>query len=542
MQRLFTCFCLCILSLLSFAQIPPLDPDFTGRYNDVITLPGGKYVAVGFLTRSYLGEVTGGTVISSNIPGFPAGNYIPMDIDRALAAQADGKILVTGTSGTVRLNPDGSLDNSFINNGLGGVDVKVNCQGKIFIASSSSITQLSSDGSIAVSFGENGSVNAGFQINYLLLQCDGKIIAVGANNLVRYDASGVIDDSFQPAMPLGIANFGRPSLQSDGKIVIPGIVSALPYGSNISLLRLNANGSADGTFSADGITSIDFGGWAIGTAIQDDGKIVVCFGISSGGSPWTLYYYGLVRFNTDGTQDLNFPNSNMGIYISPYVIKPHAVATGANQIYVAAEQINYPVDKRQPVLEFPYLGQHVTEAASALPVAYKEFKIRTNGLSNVLDWKTATENNNSGFEVQYSRDAAQFSPLGFVTTKAIDGNSASELSYSFVHNYSALRPGQIYYRLKQTDINGQFKYSSILSSTIKSQDFLIYPNPAKDKITLSLNNPEKFMFSIIDNLGRTVKAGQLKANVLNISDLPMGTFVLKVWSDGTIRVYQFVKE
>ena len=102
MLRLFTLVSLCFVCFSAFAQIPPPDPDFTGRYNDVVTLPNGKYVAIGFLVRSYLQEVTGGTVISSNIDGFSASNSIPKNVDMAVAVQVDGKVLLTGLGGTTR--------------------------------------------------------------------------------------------------------------------------------------------------------------------------------------------------------------------------------------------------------------------------------------------------------------------------------------------------------------------------------------------------------------------------------------------------------
>lgn len=305
-------------------------------------------------------------------------------------------------------------------------------------------------------------------------------------------------------------------------------------------MRLNANGTVDDSFDFDGISISDFTGWAIGAAVQKDGKIIVCFETGVGGF-YTLYQYGLFRYNTDGSQDPNFMN-NMGAFFSNYTIRPHAIALGGNQIYVAAELIQYPADKRQPIQEYPTLERQFIEAASSLPVVFTEFKLKTDGSTNVLEWETGTENNNSGFEVQSSRDAVHFSSIGFVPTKAIDGNSNFELHYLFVHNFSALRPGKIYYRLKQTDINGEYKYSNILSSNINSLDFLVYPNPARDKIILTLNSPEKFRFSINDYSGKIVKSGQLKTNVLNISDLPSGPLILKVWSVETSKVFQFVKE
>ena len=66
-----------------------------------------------------------------------------------------------------------------------------------------------------------------------------------------------------------------------------------------------------------------------------------------------------------------------------------------------------------------------------LPVSLTSFSGYKEGNSNKLLWTTASENNNNGFEVQRSSDGANFTAIGFVVSKAIGGNSTSELNYNF---------------------------------------------------------------------------------------------------------------
>ena len=59
-----------------------------------------------------------------------------------------------------------------------------------------------------------------------------------------------------------------------------------------------------------------------------------------------------------------------------------------------------------------------------LPITVFNFSGEVQGKQNLLHWTTATEENNTGFEVQRSSDGINFKKIGFVNTKAINGNSS----------------------------------------------------------------------------------------------------------------------
>ncbi len=98
-----------------------------------------------------------------------------------------------------------------------------------------------------------------------------------------------------------------------------------------------------------------------------------------------------------------------------------------------------------------------------------------------LDWTTATEVNNDYFTVEKSTDGTSWEIV-----KTIDGagNTSTLLSYSTTDEYPYY--GLSYYRLKQTDFDGQFSYSKVLTVEIETTNStFIYPNPAVNRLTLT---------------------------------------------------------
>src|ERR1041385_9231891 len=91
-----------------------------------------------------------------------------------------------------------------------------------------------------------------------------------------------------------------------------------------------------------------------------------------------------------------------------------------------------------------------------------------------LVWTTASEINNDYFSVERSEDAISYQVVG--TVKGA-GNSTQELYYS-LKDQSPVR-GINYYRLKQTDFDGHFKYSEVCSVSAQPVNGIkVYPNPA----------------------------------------------------------------
>lgn len=123
-----------------------------------------------------------------------------------------------------------------------------------------------------------------------------------------------------------------------------------------------------------------------------------------------------------------------------------------------------------------------------LPIELLDFTAEMSSKSVLLKWQTATELNNKVFEIERSKDGIDFNKLTVIPSKAINGNSLQKLSYQ----YTDLKPesGISYYRLKQIDIDGTFKYHKLVS--VQSDDrnepiFSVYPNPNNGNFIFSAN-------------------------------------------------------
>jgi hypothetical protein len=111
-----------------------------------------------------------------------------------------------------------------------------------------------------------------------------------------------------------------------------------------------------------------------------------------------------------------------------------------------------------------------------LPVTLISFSGKNDADENHLTWKTTSETNNSGFEIERSADAKSFERIGFV-----DGNGDSKVVKNY--NFTDSNPSSTtYYRLKQIDYDGQFEYSRIIAVKRNFSGISIYPNPARDQI------------------------------------------------------------
>lgn len=155
------------------------------------------------------------------------------------------------------------------------------------------------------------------------------------------------------------------------------------------------------------------------------------------------------------------------------------------------------------------LGTFSFGAGSLLPVVFLNFDVQLiDNRAALLQWKTATEINNDYFTVQRSSDGLIFEDLATIQGA---GNSTSILSY----NYLDKEPlnGISYYRIKQTDFDGQYDYSTIRSIIIlPTSNLNIYPNPLKGAELNISGISELCTFQLFDLSGKLIYEGQLAPN------------------------------
>ncbi|MBL7933276.1 MAG: T9SS type A sorting domain-containing protein [Bacteroidia bacterium] len=116
---------------------------------------------------------------------------------------------------------------------------------------------------------------------------------------------------------------------------------------------------------------------------------------------------------------------------------------------------------------------------STLPIELMDFYGENKDGINYIYWQTITEKNNKVFELERSTNGTDFLRLGNVNGK---GNSQVVKSYEFVDKNPP--QGLSYYRLKQVDFDGSFKYHKIivLRRSDNSEDLIVYPNPSCEGI------------------------------------------------------------
>ena len=171
------------------------------------------------------------------------------------------------------------------------------------------------------------------------------------------------------------------------------------------------------------------------------------------------------------------------------------------------------------------------QASQALPVELTHFQaqLRSNQTTQ-LDWQTATELNNAGFEVERSQDARSWQKIGFVEGR---GTTNEPQDYRLVDPDP--RPGLNYYRLKQIDYDGQFEYSPVRSVRLEGLAVHIFPNPVAERSELNVNfttTPSRGNTSlrIFDISGQLMQQMPLSGqyNRVDIGQLPAGVYFVEV--------------
>jgi hypothetical protein len=166
-----------------------------------------------------------------------------------------------------------------------------------------------------------------------------------------------------------------------------------------------------------------------------------------------------------------------------------------------------------------------------LPVELVSFTATTQNEQVDLDWITMTETNNDYFTVEKSTDGDVFEELTKVKGA---GNSIYKRTYEAIDKTPAA--GLNYYRLKQTDFNGEFIYSKIITATRSASEFAltVYPNPViNNEIKMSVSGHEGDQVNVVlrDVLGKmyynktmTLGTGSNPVSIKNDNSIPAGIY------------------
>lgn len=198
---------------------------------------------------------------------------------------------------------------------------------------------------------------------------------------------------------------------------------------------------------------------------------------------------------------------------------------------------------------YPYMGADEVPG-SPLPVTMVSFTAAGRGNDVQLTWSTASETNNKGFEVERSLDGANFELAGFVKGA---GNSAVVNSYNLTDVNAFSRGNDLYYRLRQVDLNGEAHFSDVVKVSRKDAKpasvFSAYPNPFTTNVSIVFDaskDARNAQVELTDISGRVISGFDVQSadhavSLGNLGHLQTGVYFVKVTMNGTSQVVKLIK-
>jgi hypothetical protein len=166
--------------------------------------------------------------------------------------------------------------------------------------------------------------------------------------------------------------------------------------------------------------------------------------------------------------------------------------------------------------QYPFVNEFVTGKTTTLPVEFKYVTVEKAGSEVLIKWATASELNNDFFTIEKSQDGKNFEAIGTVVGA---GNSNTLLTYQFVD--TNLQPGTQFYRIKQTDFDGQFDHSDIVAVSNASQS-----EDKNNSVTILTVGPNPFedIFNIDFDLSA---AGPVEVSLMNLNGSVVASEVIE---------------
>ncbi|MDH3269303.1 MAG: YCF48-related protein, partial [Ignavibacteria bacterium] len=246
-------------------------------------------------------------------------------------------------------------------------------------------------------------------------------------------------------------------------------------------------------------------GWAAG--YENFTNFGLIYKTTNGGENWVNQLVGV----NSRLSDIYFINENTGWTVGGDGIILHTTDGGLNwipqvsgtsnnlySVHFVNENTGWVVGENGTILK--------TTNGGIIPVELTSFTAIAQSNYVELNWTTATEINNLGFEIERSEDNVSFNKIGFVPGF---GTTTEPKSYSY--SDQSVYSGTFYYRLKQVDYDGSFEYSAVvevelgvLNSYILEQN---YPNPfnPSTKIRYSVPNTSQVIIKIYDVLSKEIE-------------------------------------
>ena len=221
--------------------------------------------------------------------------------------------------------------------------------------------------------------------------------------------------------------------------------------------------------------------------------------VGSGGSPigtpsnwaeWTNSNWGGTGINANPLFVNNVRERN------GYVISSNspAIDQGLNlQAFIESIGLPWTDIEGHPRDSSPDIGAY---EYGYLPVELTSFSATTQIGKIILNWVTATETNNQGFEIHRKRENSEWEKIGFVDGH---GTTTEPKEYSYIDDISKIQSTSFFYRLKQIDFDGSFEFSNVVEVELTPNSFELsqnYPNPFNPLTKIEYRIPDRLYVTL----------------------------------------------
>jgi len=364
--------------------------------------------------------------------------------------------------------------------------------------------------------------------------------AVELNDNIDNNCNGQVDEGWQGVCQTIRINCGSDTAftNSLGQVFQPDAyfsAATSTYGDGSLAI---ANTTADGMYQTTRSSNVDFGSFAYSIPVINGPYTVnlhfaeIFFGVGgNGGGVGTRVFDVQLEGVTELASFDILGDPQSGGNSATAVVKSFTVTVYDQNMDIfltAAQGANRP-----KISAIELIPQQGCGSGTPFPIELLSFEALRQGEEVRLDWSTLTETNNALFSIERSADGVQFEEI---LSQSGAGTSQEIRHYSAVDT----RPlyGLNYYRLKQTDIDGNFSYSNTILVNFFTDELRVYPNPvqAGKGLTLAFELAEKSVaeVSLTNMLGQRVAFERVSLEAaahehsLQLGDLAPGYYLLKV--------------
>jgi hypothetical protein len=185
-----------------------------------------------------------------------------------------------------------------------------------------------------------------------------------------------------------------------------------------------------------------------------------------------------------------------------------------------------------------------------LPVVLASFTAKLENKKPVIAWVSSKEENLNVFVLERSIDGQNYKDAAMIFPNE---KTSADSKYSYTDNaVSTSTKGILYYRLRMVDLDGKYKYSETRLLRISDQEKAVsiqtYPNPAINELRITISGnwqDKKVQYDVFSVTGQSMKKisrnNASQTEVLDISQFPAGSYIVRVSVDNETATQQFVK-